>query len=69
MDIWSLHTKAHALRHMGSMKIKSLLMPKKDIHMYKISKWSEVYQHASRIISTFTGENFKNIINADMLIG
>ena len=31
--------------------------------------WSEVYQHASRIISTFTGENFKNIINADMLIG
>ena len=62
MDIWSLHTKAHALGHMGSMKIKSFLniqIPKKRHPHVKISKWPEVYQHGGQIISTFTGVNFE----------
>ena len=28
MDMWNLHTKAHAFGHMGSMKIKSFFIPK-----------------------------------------
>ena len=62
MDIWSLHTKAHALGHMGSMKIKSFLniqIAKKRHPYVKISKWPEVYQHGGQIISTFTGVNFE----------
>ena len=31
MDIWNLQTKAHALGHMGSMKIKSFLI----VHIVK----------------------------------
>ena len=28
MDMWNLHAKAHAFGHMGSMKIKSVFIPK-----------------------------------------
>ena len=28
MDMWNLPTKAHAFGHMGSMKIKSVFIPK-----------------------------------------